>query len=250
MAEGRAPRPFSLSARERFSRDTVVLYYQELIGRLTTGSIGTVLIHVHVATRFVAPDLRVAWLRPIISRLRRGSVSARRKKERLIASGELLRFGTELMREARTPALIGGHAGLLRHRDGLAMALLALRPLRLGNFLDVRIGVHLTNRFGVPWLCIAGAETKNRMDLEFPFPTELLEDLDHYLRVVRPRLASRSGRSGGQRCDHLWLSQGGKPLGRQTLYAMLKRRTLERFGKAVGPNLFRDCLATTMSAAG
>ena len=148
------------------------------------------------------------------------------------------------MRPDMLPTTRESHATLLRFRDGLIIALLAMRPLRMGNFLSVRLGVHLTERHGVLWLCFPGEESKNGLDLEYPFPPGLLGHLHRYLDAVRPRLLS----AGERNIDHLWLSQTGSPLGRQTLYAMLKRRTGKRFGKALGPHLFRDCLATSLAA--
>jgi site-specific recombinase XerD len=152
------------------------------------------------------------------------------------------------MRSSSAAANGGHHTSLLQYRDGFAIALLAVRPLRLANFLGVTLGVHLVMRHGTPWLCFESTETKNRMDLEFPFPTSLSEHLAHYLEVVRPVLAARRHVRAQRTADYLWLSQSGNPMGRQTLYAMLKKRTKRQFGKAVNPHLFRDCLATSIAS--
>ena len=239
------PAILKLDPGERLTSETVTLYVDALRARLRDVSIGTALVHIQTVTFLLAPGTQTAWLRPVVGRFRRRSTSARRKAERVVDSGDLLRFGMELMRPEPRPTSPAHHAALLRYRDGLIVALLAMRPLRMGNFLGVRLGVHLAERHGVPWLSFPGEETKNGLDLEFPFPPDLLRNLRHYVDAVRPRLLA----AGKRDTDRLWLSRTGSPLGRQTLYAMLKRRTGERFGKELGPHLFRDCLATSLAAS-
>ncbi len=237
------PATLTLDPGGRLTRETVALYVDWLRERLRDVSIGTALVHIQTVTLLLAPGTQTAWLRPVVGRFRRRSASTRRKAERIVDSGDLLRLGMELMRPPARPTSPESQAALLRYRDGLIVALLAMRPLRMGNFLSVRLGVHLADRHGVPWLCFPGAETKNGLDLEFPFPPGLLGNLRHYVGAVRPRLLAAAKRDTGR----LWLSRTGSPLGRQTLYAMLKRRTGERFGKELGPHLFRDCLATSLA---
>ncbi len=238
------PAILMLGPAGRLTRETVALYVDQLRERLRDISIGTALVHIQTVTCLLAPGTPTAWLRPVVGRFRRRSVSARRKAERVVDSGDLLRFGVELMQPDKWPTTREGHEALLRYRDGLIIALLAMRPLRMGNFLSVRLGIHLTERHGVLWLCFPGEETKNGLDLEYPFPPGLLAHLRRYLDAVRPRLLAAGERDAG----YLWVSRTGSPLGRQTLYAMLKRRTAKRFGKELGPHLFRDCLATSLAA--
>lgn len=85
----------------------------------------------------------------------------------------------------------GPHASPRRNaalfRDGLQIALLALRGFRRGNFASIRIGSHLLQRSGVWWFSFSGDETKNHRPLEVPFPEMLLRHLHRYLEHWRPR---------------------------------------------------------------
>ena len=66
-------------------------------------------------------------------------------------------------------------------RDGLIIALLALRPLRRGNLVHLTIGVDLV-RSGSGWtIAIPPSATKTHAPLEFEWPESLTAALDAYL---------------------------------------------------------------------
>jgi hypothetical protein len=91
----------------------------------------------------------------------------------------------------------------LRYRDGLLIAFLALRPVRLANLAAMSLDRHLEfNEEGV-WVRFAAAEVKNRRPLEFPWPTILLAPLRAYLEVHRPVLLE------GADTPILWLGRLG-----------------------------------------
>ncbi len=132
------------------------------------------------------------------------------------------------------------------------IALLALRPLRVANFLGTAIGRHLRRRGNRVTLCFEGAETKTKLPIETTWPEELIPNLDRYLEQVRPILMAakvsvdpaRPPRPAGA---ILWVGQGGTPLTPGGLTKALQRHTTRRFGHYVNAHLFRDCLATTVA---
>jgi integrase len=134
------------------------------------------------------------------------------------------------------------------YRNGLAIALLAARPLRLKNLAALELDRHLV-RAGQGWrLVIPGAETKTGRPLELPFPEVLVPALERYVEVHRPVLAAAEGRRGqGQAGAALWLSPTGGPLSAGTLAFHITERTRAAFGRAVNPHLFRDCAATSLA---
>ena len=170
------------------------------------------------------------------------------KRGRLQASHELLALGQRLMQrtEAKLQDLPRCQRAVL-YRDGLVIALLAARPLRLRNFAALELGRHLV-REDVGWrLVIPGAETKTGRPLELPFPEVLVPALERYLAVHRPVLAARPGRGQGRAGAALWLSLEGGPLSEGTLGYQVRQRTRAAFGRAVNPHLFRDCAATSLA---
>jgi integrase len=130
----------------------------------------------------------------------------------------------------------------VRYRDGLLIALLAVRPLRLRNLLGLEIG---------RTLCAAGnsehrivfdaTETKTREPIEVGWPADLELQLCRYLDRYRPRLLGR-GTS-----PMLWIGRFGKGTAEQTIRLAIIGRTRDGLGVPICPHLFRDCAATTIA---
>jgi len=198
--------------------------------------------------RAVDPGADRGPLRRLLVRLRTEAegVGHHDKRRRLQASHDLLALGRRLMQEAQTGDLPPCRRAVL-HRDGLIIALLAARPLRLKNFAALELDRHLV-RAGQGWrLLISGTETKTGRPLELPFPEVLVPALEYYLAVHRPVLAARPGRGQGQAGAALWLSLEGGPLSEGTLGYQVRQRTRAAFGRPVNPHLFRDAAATSIA---
>ena len=134
----------------------------------------------------------------------------------------------------------------VRYRDGLIIALLAMRPLRARNFLGLILGRHLVRQDGRWWILIAASETKNRRPVEVPFPAMLVDFLEHYLAAVRPVLARGHGAAAGEEA-RLWLGKSGRVLSERRFHACVCERTEAAFGRSVNPHLFRDAVATSIA---
>ena len=251
----RDPQTLAFAPVERVTRDAVGAYASEL--RLSVGeaTICVYLSYIAMAVRAMTPGADLAWLNRMTARPAGRTVAPGKKAARLVASRDLIELGIELMAQARASREGSERRRATRYRDGLMLALLAMRPLRLGNFVGIEIDRHLVNRAGTLWLTFDAAETKNRKPLDFPYPENLMDQLGHYLREVRPRLcAQTTGRNpravfqeAGMR---LWISGTGAALRPKVFFTMTVRRTAEAFGERVNPHLFRDCLATTLEEDG
>jgi DNA invertase Pin-like site-specific DNA recombinase len=135
----------------------------------------------------------------------------------------------------------------MQFRDGLIIALLAARPLRLRNLVDFVLDRTVVRRAACWWITIPGEETKTHEPIEAPFPDALCSALDVYLHQHRPVLC-------GLRCGWARDDVGGAlrvsgvgPLGRHGIYGIIVPRTAEAFGRSVNPHLFRDCAATSIA---
>jgi hypothetical protein len=126
-----------------------------------------------------------------------------RKLTRLRHSRELLDLGLELIRKAEK-ARAGRRS---RHwpiilRNGLLIGFLTLRPLRLRNLVDLRLGEHLTRgKDDRWWILIPAAVVKNRCPIRMPFPEQLVAALQLYLEEGRPLLAARASRRRSPRVE-------------------------------------------------
>ncbi len=185
------------------------------------------------------------WIRRIAGRVRARHAPARSKRNRLVGAAELFGLGRRLMARA-------GHRGTSRqqaidYRDGLIVALLAARPIRLRNLAGLEVDRTLVHRANAWWIMIPAIETKTREPVEEPLPWALGPALAVYLAEHRPLLAKRTGRWAAPVGNALWVSSDGSPMTRQTLYDRIVGRTDAAFGRPVNPHLFRDYAATSIA---
>ena len=186
-----------------------------------------------------------SWINPIISRVRARHRPARPKRPRLVSARELFDLGFTLMagtdreRTAKRKAIL--------YRDGLMIALLAARPLRLRNLLGLVLNDTLV-RLGDQWLIqIPAADTKTKEPIELSWPGPLIGPLETYLDCHRVVLGQGYGRSTHHIDGVLWLSADGLPMTRNRAYMRIVAWTRDGLGRSINPHLFRDCAATSIA---
>ncbi len=203
--------------------------------------------------RAAAPTADWAWLMRLLGRLKRRVVPARSKRHHVVPTQDLLALGLRVMDHAEATA--GDRApwrSAGRYRDGLMVALLALRPLRLRNFTDITIGRHLVGAGKGYELRFTAAEPKGRRALEVTVPAVLLAPLARYLAHYRPLLCARGdirtqGVRGTPAGMRLWVSCQGSAMIDRSVYESVVTLTLPAFGHTVNPHLFRDCAGTSIA---
>jgi integrase/recombinase XerD len=189
------------------------------------------------------PTADWSFINCLSSRIRAKNQSVR-DKSNLRLSDELLDLGLELM--AKAPLAQGWTAAIL-YRDGLIIAFLALVPLRRRNLADFKLGRNLIDLSQKLLVVFEESETKTHAPLEIEWPECLIEPLEEYLLTYRPILEARCGRWHKPADDALWLSKDGSPMTQMAIYDRIRSQTLEKFGVAINPHLFRDAAATTMA---
>jgi len=207
------------------------------------------------------PDQKWRWLQILQRHYHRRASPTRNKTARLVPVQDLHQLGLGLM-EAATAVLEQPGVGTQEYRqaiaaarnfrDGLIIALLALRPLRVRNLLGIEMGIHLRKDPSGHIMTFAATETKNGRALRQTWPQALEPHLCRYITEIRPMLIAapvRGGCSGSNRPSGatLWIAQGGTPMTAGALQKALKRHTVPRFGHALNAHLFRDCAATTVA---
>jgi integrase/recombinase XerD len=126
-------------------------------------------------------------------------------------------------------------------RDGLAIALLALVPLRRRTLSALRIGKHLVKTDDRWSLEIPAADVKSRRPLDYSISGELSERIDVYINEIRSQTA------GADAHDHLWASSRGRPMNGQVLYKALRRHLRMALGFPISLHHFRRAAATFWS---
>ncbi|MBV9783697.1 MAG: site-specific integrase [Acidisphaera sp.] len=236
---------------ERVTPLQVAGYVKHLEPQVGGMTIVMYVYHLGCFCRAAAPDTDWAWLSRLVARLKRRVVPSVRKRPRLMPIGELFALGLRTMREAEADPDGAPWLTACRYRDGLIVALLAARPLRLRNLTQIGIGRHLIRGAGGYTLRFTAAETKPRRHLEFPVPDALVVPLERYLSNHRPLLCARAGaRSGGNGAPsgtQLWVSGQGSAMIERSVYQTIMTLTGNAFGRPINPNLFRDCAATSIA---
>lgn len=226
------------SPEVRLTRKRLLDYVCELQHGNRPATVLHRIIGLERAFAVLVPSMDRSTLR-IVSNNLAADYSPPSKRAKIFESAVLANIGCSLMDASMRAFQRYRHA---IYRDGLQIALLAMRPLRLKNFASIQIGTNLC-RQGRDWrLAFEGLETKNHKNIDVEFPSDLVKYLEHYLEVIRPSLCGR--RYAG---DAMWISLQARQQHEASLRYQIKQRTREALGMAITPHLFRDCAATSLA---
>jgi site-specific recombinase XerC len=199
------------------------------------------------ALRVLAPRGDRSWLLRLLANLAARAVPVRDKRPRLRAAGELKELGLALMEEAVTAVNENPIERALKYRDGLMIALLAYRPIRVRAFSGLRIGQHLIRQDTGFMLKLSAADTKSRRPLEIALPDSLARAMTDYLEIHREVLLAAGQHTSGDVIDALWISKRGTAMTSRSVPGPIRKRTADAFGQPIPPHWFRDCTATTVA---
>jgi integrase len=194
-----------------------------------------------VIARAMEPAGDWGFLQRAVRSLAARAVPTRNKEPRLRSSATLLELGLALMQKASTQYARRPFYGATLYRDGLMIAFLALRPLRLRNLAGLELGRTLRDGPAGWCIMIPASETKTHRGFEAGWPPTLVDALETYLTHHRPVLAH------GSRAPALWVSGAGQALAEHTIRQTIIGRTHAALGVSISPHLFRDCAATTLA---
>lgn len=242
---------------DRVTPSRIGEYVRFLTGRCAPVTVSSYLGQLHMMMRDVWPEKDWQWLCDVQARAHRLAEPSRGKVSRIVPQQELLRLGCDLIREAGALPVPGdlpagpGHPALL-YRDGLLIALLAMRPLRQRNLLELQIGKSLREDGDGCLIHIPASDSKTHLALTMGFPEVLVPALQTYLATYRPRLLSLRGpMSSTHRAQpagsHLWVTRCGTAMTTGSLQKALARHTERRFGHHINVHLFRDCAASSLA---
>lgn len=149
---------------------------------------------------------------------------------------EVCRLPWKLMKEARRQHSVSPAKAALKAQLAVAIAILCVAPVRIGNLVSTRLDEHLFRVGGLNgryWLKYAAHEVKNRVDLEFPLDEDLTALIAEYLEVHRPVLLKTSNQP--------WLLPGAPGRGKAShlLSAQIRNLIEKRTGLRVTAHQFR-----------
>jgi integrase/recombinase XerD len=228
---------------DRITPDRVRVYAADLEGENASGTVIARLIELKVMAAIMDPGREWSWIYRMASAIRARHQPARPKRHRLVAIERLFGLGLDLMAGAETETTRPRR--FKSYRDGLMIALLASRPLRLRNLTGLILDRTLVQRGDGWWIQIPAAETKTKSAIELPWPEMLVPHLETYLVDHRSAVAAVRGTNPAS--DALWLSMHGSPMTDNGIYIRIVARTRKGLGQPINPHLFRDCATTSIA---
>jgi integrase len=219
-------------------------YIKELIPRVLPVSVYTYICCLRQTAQLLAPADDFSWLTEIERDLAL-FVEPRSKFDRLVFTERLVEAGLVLIIEAMRSSA-SEVARAVRVRNGLAIALLAVCPIRIKNFAALEIGTTFKVIDGRWWITLPSITTKNRRPDERPIPDYLNRYIEIYLTRSRPVLLRF-----GSATNALWISRTtGRPVSRVPFGNLITETTLKTIGVPVSPHLFRTAAASTATTYG
>ena len=201
---------------------------------------------VYDAAKVMDPSQNWKWLLNGLKKVRSKAKPVRNKLKRLQPAQKLDQLGNALMQRAQSDSELSFYKRALMFRDGLMIAILIHRPLRLSNFASIDVGGRLQILAKSAVLFFPAEEMKGKRDFEAHFPAKYLSDLKTYLEIYRPYLLSLKHEDTPDHVSGLWISNEGKQLSELSLRNAIKKHTKREFGQDLTPHLFRDCAVTTL----
>lgn len=216
--------------------DPLRAYAESMTGYAST-SMTTWLESLVYGLAIVEPKRDLSSLRAA-ARAAKRKARARDKGGRMATVEDLRTLGRQLRAEADSMPF-GAHAAT-RYRDGLAISLIAARPVRIRNFASLRLGETLLDAGGVVQMFFEN--TKNGDPWSAPIPPDVQPALDRWIQVYRPLLVA------SQDDGFVWLGMDGEGLSAKHLSKRIRHWAQERLGKAVSAHLARSAFMTDLCA--
>jgi integrase len=219
--------------------DNVDAYIVELKDRVRSVTVYGSISRLRRAAQFIALGRDFTWLADIEKDLAL-VMRPRSKFGRMVMTEVLVEAGLTLIHEAESSPNLTDLARACQVRNGLMVALLALCPIRLKNFVALEIGRSFVQIHGTWWIVLSAWETKENRPDERPIDELLTPVIDRYLCHHRPVLARTDNPPSA-----LWLSMSYVRVGR-----VIKLTTLATVGVEMSPHLFRTSAASTAATCG
>jgi integrase len=219
-------------------------FITELQARVRSVTVWNSVYKLRRAAQLIAPGGDFGWLTEIEKDIAIVMVP-RSKADRLVLTERLVEAGLALIQEAETfgKTPLARAAGV---RNGLIITLLALHPLRIKNFANLRIADTFTNIQGQWWLHIRSKSTKSKRVDERRVPKFVTEIVNRYVNMHHRILCRDSIEETA-----LWISSTtGRPMTVKNLGTLISKITRETMGIDVSPHLFRTADASTAAIHG
>src|SRR3954454_16182867 len=158
----------------------------------------------------------------------------------------IVRLPGPLMDEARRTEEHALFKAALIAQRAVAIAILTIAPIRLGNLGRIRLGENLIKPNGIDggyWLLFADHDVKNRVPLEFELDQRVTDLIDEYVETFRPALSRGSNQPWlfpGENGGHKMLASLGIQISDRIRAATGIKMTVHQFRHAAAAILLKN----------
>jgi hypothetical protein len=192
------------------------------------------------ALKIIEPGLNFSWLLMPGGTSLEAILPKARKPKLLRDPEELLQWG---MKKMDTAEALPGLRCPVAFRDGLLIAIEAIRAPRLRSIASLELGKSIVERDGVGWICFGDDDIRTKRRLQYPLPGWLTSYVRRYTFVERTRLLQ------GKSHDAFWVSINGDPQSAQAIKLRMRVLSGRAFDTAFGIHSNRHNLASSMPYA-
>lgn len=232
---------------ERVYRQRVADYRTHLAAINAPYTVVNRLEELYNALRVIEPTVTWTWLSKAATNLRLRAEPVTDKRACLRTPQDLTCLGEELMAAAAATSGWSEQRRAVQYRDGLIIAMLAYRPVRMRNLASMQLGTNLVEKNGCYWLSFGDTETKTAHPYDAMIPEALVPSLRRYLTHYRAALLKGEGLSVAPSIKAVWVSEMGTQLEQGAMAARIRKHTKKAFGTAMTPHRFRDAVATAIA---
>jgi integrase len=226
--------------------ENVDVYLAELTARVSSVTVQGSIHKLRRACQLVDPFRNLCWLIDLENDLAL-VMRPRSKSNRWVLTEVLVEAGLTLISEAENSRKMSKLGQARQVRNGLAVAMLAMHPIRLKNFATLEIGRTLVEIKGCWWIALSASDTKEGRPDERRIDGLLQPALDRYLAKYRLVLAEADRSTAAA----LWLSSNdGSPMTYDGVARVITETTRSTVGVAVSPHLFRTAIASSAAIHG
>ena len=225
--------------------ENVCTYLEELTARVGSVTVQGAIYKLRRACELIDPARDLSWLADIEKDLAL-VMRPRSKADRWVLTETLVEAGLTLIEEAENSRKMSNLSRARQIRDGLMITMLAMHPIRLKNFADLKIGRNFVEIKSSWWIVLSASETKEGRPDERRIDDLIQPALNRYLKKYRPFLAGAN-----QTTAALWLaSNDGHPMTYDGVARAITETTRAAVGVAVSPHLFRTAIASSAAIHG
>jgi hypothetical protein len=193
--------------------------------------------------RVMAPLADRTTLVRVLRRLQKVQRAQPRRPAPPVSSSDLYAAGIARMDRVATAKYEKRDVQAIQYGDGLMMAMLAAKPLRISTVTRTDIDVHLVKIAGRYRWSFDALETKNAQPSRSELPERLTPYIDRWLDTFRPTLLK------GSSSPAMWISCYRGRMSTATLYARFCAATVQELGERINPHKVRKIVATSVAVS-